>query len=150
MTTRSKGCEGGHMGRRSTLAGTQAAIILLWSVPFARSLATSQTFAAKSNALRARAQYARGILTHNGMGLRPSRRDSSLRMGFSSAQHDRNRERGNNGVGGNHDSQRSNVKRGWVAGVRSVFAPSPAKRAHDEVTFRRGFEGRTLSIPQGE
>lgn len=138
------------MGRRSTLAGSQVAIILLCGVPFARSLATSQACAGKSNALRARAQYARGVLTHNEVGVRPSRRDGSLRMGFSSPRHDRHRKRGSNRVDGNHDSQRSNIARGWVAGVRGVFAPSPAKRAHDEVTFRRGFEGRTLSIPQGE
>lgn len=40
-------------------------------------------------------------------------------------------------------------KRSWGAGMWDKFTSPPAGRAHDEVTFRSGCEGRTLTIPQG-
>lgn len=41
-------------------------------------------------------------------------------------------------------------KRSWGAGMWDKFTSPPAGRAHDEVTFRSGCEGRTLTIPQAE
>ena len=41
------------------------------------------------------------------------------------------------------------LKRSWGAGMWDKFTSPPAGRAHDEVTFRSGCEGRTLTIPQG-
>lgn len=41
-------------------------------------------------------------------------------------------------------------KRSWGQGMWNKFTSPPAAgRAHDEVTFRSGCEGRTLTIPQG-
>lgn len=40
-------------------------------------------------------------------------------------------------------------RRKWGQGMWDKFTSPPAGRAHDEVTFRSGCEGRTLTIPQG-
>lgn len=53
------------------------------------------------------------------------------------------------GTGGTPTSS-SDKKRKWTAGMwDKLTAHPPAGRAHDEVTFRSGYEGRTLTIPQG-
>lgn len=41
------------------------------------------------------------------------------------------------------------MKDKWGSGVWEKFKVPPDGRAHDEVTFRSGCEGRTLTIPQG-
>lgn len=40
-------------------------------------------------------------------------------------------------------------KRKWGQGMWDKFTNPPESRAHDEVTFRSGCTGRTLTIPQG-
>lgn len=45
-------------------------------------------------------------------------------------------------------SARSRQK--WGQGMWDQLKTPPAGRAHDEVTFRSGCEGRTLTIPQGD
>lgn len=40
-------------------------------------------------------------------------------------------------------------RRKWGQGMWDKFTSPPAGSAHDEVTFRSGCEGRTLTIPQG-
>lgn len=45
--------------------------------------------------------------------------------------------------------QAREVKDKLNAGVWDKFRAPPDARGHDEVTFRSGFEGRTLTIPQG-
>ncbi|CAB1101753.1 unnamed protein product [Ectocarpus sp. CCAP 1310/34] len=46
--------------------------------------------------------------------------------------------------------QAREVKDKLNAGVWDKFRAPPDARGHDEVTFRSGFEGRTLTIPQAE
>ncbi len=43
----------------------------------------------------------------------------------------------------------SDIRDKWGTGVWEKFKVRPDGRAHDEVTFRSGCEGRTLTIPQG-
>lgn len=58
---------------------------------------------------------------------------------------------GNSGSGSSGSSSSTSSNKRWAAGMwDKLTAHPPSGRAHDEVTFRSGCEGRTLTIPQGK
>lgn len=76
-----------------------------------------------------------------------TRRETGVFMGFSfSKMHRRNSSNTRSKT-----KKTNKTKKAWGAGVWQKLTGYPTSgRAHDEVTFRSGCEGRTLTIPQGK
>lgn len=123
-------------------------LIILCHVPLTRSLAFfTPALVENSHAIRIRAPYARTVATQREPHRAACRRGSSLHMGFWRRDgNTRNKNNGSTACGGGRER---NAFGRWSSRLWEQLASQPVGRAHDEVTFRSGREGKPHSIPQG-
>lgn len=136
-------CRGWQVdGLRSSISALSG-LVLLCGLGTARGFAPSSCFLGESTALCGRLAPLVNVARSPSRAVAPVMSDLHTRSVWKRGMR--------KGVRMRAAIRRSGTsRRKWGQGMWDKFTSPPTGRAHDEVTFRSGCEGRTLTIPQGQ